>query len=392
MDPPFTYNSFNLLHVMKKMILLAATMAATLPGIAQTDTIQYRTFQGYLNPHERGTIHIPDILGYRTIKADLHLHTHQSDGGVAPYFRAWEAYQEGLDAIALTDHQPTPRYNKNPDGNISHLQAVKDAEDRGITLIRGAELTSMAWRANFKDVGHLNLLFTTDNNRYFPRTDDVTAHQADSVLAVAQADSVWVTANHPGWPDKDSEFSQWLIGQIKKGRVHGVEIFNDFEFYPRAIDYVYDYNLTPIGATDCHWPIAWRFDLKRAHRPMTLIFARDNSVAAIREALFARRSVAYSDNTLAGRKEYVEPLLRASVTAEKTGRTRKGKIEVALKNVSDIPYSFADPATNRLMVAAPLTTTYVWMDDAEMKHTWLVRNIYIRPDKHLEIQPLSLQR
>ena len=80
------------------------------------------------------------------------------------------------------------------------------------------------------------------------------------------------------------------------------------------------------------------------------------------------------------------------MTAEKTGRTRKGKIEVALKNVSDIPYRFADPATNRLMVAAPLTTTYVWMDDAEMKHTWLVRNIYIRPDKHLEIQPLSLQR
>ena len=65
---------------------------------------------------------------------------------------------------------------------------------------------------------------------------------------------------------------------------------------------------------------------------------------------------------------------------------------MALKNVSDIPYPFADPATNRLMVAAPLTTTYVWMDDAEMKHTWLVRNIYIRPDKHLEIQPLSLQR
>ena len=106
------------------MILLAAAMAATLPGKAQTDTIQYRTFQGYLNPHERGTIHIPDILGYRTIKADLHLHTHQSDGGVAPYFRVWEAYQEGLDAIALTDHQPMPRYNKNPDGNISHLQAV----------------------------------------------------------------------------------------------------------------------------------------------------------------------------------------------------------------------------------------------------------------------------
>ena len=109
---------------MKKHILLAIALITTSSCLAQTDTIQYRTFKGYLSQHNRGTIHIPDILGYRTIKADLHLHTHQSDACVAPYFRVWEAYQEGLDAIALTDHQPQPRYNKNPDGNISHLQAM----------------------------------------------------------------------------------------------------------------------------------------------------------------------------------------------------------------------------------------------------------------------------
>lgn len=377
---------------MKKHILLAIALIATSSCLAQTDTIQYRTFKGYLNQHNRGTIHIPDILGYRTIKADLHLHTHQSDACVAPYFRVWEAYQEGLDAIALTDHQPQPRYNKNPDGNISHLQAMRDAEVKSITLIRGAELTSHAYKGNYKDVGHLNILFTTDNNRYYPRTDDLNAHQADSILAIAQADSVWVTTNHPGWPDKDSEFSAWLIGQIKKGRIQGVEIFNDQEFYPRAIDYVYDYNLAPIGATDCHWPIAWRFDLSRAHRPMTLIFARDNSVKAIREALFDRRAVAYADNTLAGRKEYVEPLLRASLSVQKTGRKNKTGYEVAITNASDIPYTLADTTTNRLIAAVPLTTTHVWMTSDEMGRLWLVTNIYIRPNKHLEIQPLSLQR
>ena len=350
------------------------------------DPLQYRVLEGYLNKHPRGRIAIPDILGYKTIKADLHLHTMQSDGQVTPSFRVQEAYEEGLDAIAITDHQPTPRYNNISDGNFSYEQALKTAKKFKITLIRGAEVTGY-YKGN---VGHMNFLFTTDNNRYYPRHDDnVEPATADSLLRQAQADGVWVTTNHPGWPDHDSELSDFLIQQIKAGRIHGVEVFNDQEFYPRAIDYLYDYNLTPIGATDCHLPIAYRFNLKRAFRAMTLIFAKDGSEAAIKEAMFARRTIAYADNLLAGKQPYVEALLKASVKLSSPVVSKKSKtVTLRFTNVSAIPYTLREKTSGTTILVKPLDTTEVTCAPTEMESEWEVTNIYVRPTVHLSL-PLS---
>jgi histidinol phosphatase-like PHP family hydrolase len=47
---------------------------------------------------------VPDLPGYKTLKADFHLHTVFSDGEVWPTTRVAEAWRDGLDVIALTDH------------------------------------------------------------------------------------------------------------------------------------------------------------------------------------------------------------------------------------------------------------------------------------------------
>ena len=52
----------------------------------------------------RTEINIPDIPGYLTLKCDFHMHTVFSDGDVWPTVRVQEAWVEGLDAIAITDH------------------------------------------------------------------------------------------------------------------------------------------------------------------------------------------------------------------------------------------------------------------------------------------------
>lgn len=379
---------------MKNIVILLLLAGATMLAQAQTaDSLQYRILKGYLRNHDRQEIHIPDILGYKTIKADLHLHTHQSDGNVTPRFRVYEAYEEGLDAIAITDHQASSRYNHTTDGNISHLQAVLAAQQKHITLIRGAEVTAISDGPHYKDVGHLNFLFTSDNNRYYPQSADrdITPAIADSLLARAQTDSVWVTSNHPGWPDKDSELSAFIIRQMRKGRVQGIEIFNDQEFYPRAIDYIYDYNLAPIGGTDCHFPIAYRFDLTRAHRDLTLIFARDNSEAAIREAMFARRTVAYADNVLAGRQEFVEAIVRQSVSMQPQPKKRGRNIEVTFTNKSDIPYTLIEPESHTTLMVAPLSATTALIPAHCLERTWMVQNVYIRSAEHLAICLASLQ-
>ena len=44
------------------------------------------------------------IGGYIPLKADLHLHTYFSDGHLSSSARVREAWLDGLDAIAVTDH------------------------------------------------------------------------------------------------------------------------------------------------------------------------------------------------------------------------------------------------------------------------------------------------
>lgn len=52
----------------------------------------------------RDRIEIPGFSNYETLKCDFHTHTVFSDGLVWPDARIYEAWQEGLDAIAITDH------------------------------------------------------------------------------------------------------------------------------------------------------------------------------------------------------------------------------------------------------------------------------------------------
>ncbi|MCX6329637.1 MAG: hypothetical protein NTZ85_09025, partial [Bacteroidia bacterium] len=57
-----------------------------------------------VRPHYRQEILLPNIPGYLTLKCDFHLHTVFSDGVVWPTVRVNEAWEDGLDAIAITDH------------------------------------------------------------------------------------------------------------------------------------------------------------------------------------------------------------------------------------------------------------------------------------------------
>lgn len=64
----------------------------------------------------REEINFPDILNYTTLKGDFHMHSVFSDGNVWPNQRVDEAWREGYDVIALTDHieyQPKKRLPKN---------------------------------------------------------------------------------------------------------------------------------------------------------------------------------------------------------------------------------------------------------------------------------------
>ena len=49
-------------------------------------------------------IDLPSVDGFNAYTADLHMHTIYSDAQVTPEMRVYEAYLEGLDILAITDH------------------------------------------------------------------------------------------------------------------------------------------------------------------------------------------------------------------------------------------------------------------------------------------------
>ena len=92
---------------------------------------------------------------------------------------------------------------------------------------------------------------------------------------------------------------------------------------------------------------------------LTLVFATERSEEGIREALDARRTLAYFHGTLVGNAEYLTKLISASLKTRHVG----GRMEVT--NVSDITYTMTQgdalyvfPARKTAIVpvlAGPLT-------------------------------------
>ena len=107
---------------------------------------------------QRNVVTIPGFDGYQTLKCDFHIHTAFSDGSVWPDMRVEEAWQEGLDAIAITDHieyRPHKELLKG-DLNESFKIAKKRGDELGFVVIHGSEITRS------KPLGHLNALFLQD--------------------------------------------------------------------------------------------------------------------------------------------------------------------------------------------------------------------------------------
>lgn len=103
-------------------------------------------------------INIPDVLGYKTLKCDFHMHTVFSDGQVWPTVRVDEAWRHGLDAISITDHIEYQPHKQDIPTNHSRPYeiALRRAQEKNILLIKGTEIT--------RDTppGHFNAIFLED--------------------------------------------------------------------------------------------------------------------------------------------------------------------------------------------------------------------------------------
>ena len=395
---------------MKKLLFFAALLMASAAS-AQTH------YQDAGNPEllrhhqdktrQRREIILPEVNGYTVFKADLHTHSIFSDGSVTPEFRVQEAWHDGLDVMAVTEHleyrpyeqkmvnflndllpEGTKATNTNiigtgktdKDGIKSDLNypvrlAEAAAKGYGLTIIPGIEITRTP-----ETIGHFNALFTKDNN---------IIHDTDPLQAFrnARAQGALVMNNHPGWRRKNLDMSEPERKAYAEKLIDGVEVMNTGEFYPGVIDQAIEQKVFMASNTDVHGSTVedYQFTGEGLFRNMTFILAKDNSLESLKEALKACRTLAYSFGTIAGEESLLKAFFKASI-ATKVVYTNpsNGNRTVRLTNTSSIPYTFRIGGGNitTLKAFSSVQTTVAKDGKIVVK----VENMWSGKDSHPEVE------
>lgn len=311
---------------------------------------------------------LPNIEGYKTLKCDFHTHTVFSDGLVWPTIRVEEAISEGLDAIAISDHLEYLPHKKlvSTDKNISSQIAKRHAIGKNLVVIAAAEIT------RWMPPGHFNVLFVQDANK-------LVQNDFLAVIEEAISQDAFIFWNHPGWivhqPDRVVRWYDIHQTLVDRAYLHGIEFANYHEHYPAAAGLAKKHNLTFLANSDIHNLSHKAFLKDYAHRPLTLVFAEKKNEKFIREALFARRTIALSvDDILAG----PEALLRDFIKACLEFKREDSKLLV--KNLAELPFKIQDENKN-IYYLAPLS-------EIELPYTeiFTILNTYIDKNEHLLLE------
>ena len=290
-------------------------------------------------PHPSGHEHsrlieFPNIDSFLTLSCDFHIHTVFSDGSVWPDIRVQEAIKDGVDAISLTEHleyQPHLADIPHPDRNRSYDLAEALARPYDLMVIRGSEITRSL------PPGHNNALFIEDANR-------LMIEDSVEVFQEANRQGAFVFWDHPNWiaQQQDGMATMNPVQErlIKEGLLHGIEVVNDLTYSDEALQIALDYNLTIMATSDIHGLVDWQFQIPQGgHRPVTLVFAKERSPEAIKEALLNRRTVAWYNNTLIGRDTLLGPLIQSSLNVTKASyQGPSAVVDVVIENTSDVAY------------------------------------------------------
>lgn len=341
---------------MKRGIILSLFVTAIFFGANAQEKIVHAHRTCNENYNRRTEIILPQVNGYNIYKGDFHIHTSYSDGRVNPAGRVDEAWRDGLDVMAITDHYEGRRYEKrmlkvlapyNKDGvptkyqsgfdancikadfNEIHEAAVeqRDRSNYNMTIIKGCEMAR-----DSKTHGHFCCLFLEDINTVY----DFDLKEA---FKKVHKQGGLVVHNHPAWNRDTSDKTPFHEEVYSAGLIDGVEVANGYSFYPQIIRRCREEKLFMLGCTDAHGMTAHKYKDCGSFRTMTFIFAKENTEKAIKEALLKRRTIAYSGGELFGEEQWLKDYLNAAVEFRLLGESQDGKsCTYLLTNHTSITY------------------------------------------------------
>lgn len=390
---------------MKRLLTLTLALTATLSASAQYFFAPHATNPDMvpLTIHQykeiRKEIILPQVRGLNIYKADLHTHTIFSDGAVTPEFRVQEAWYDGLDVIAITEHieyrgyeqtmidflegyvpentkaintvlmdEPASKKGIQTDLNLPIRLAEKTAARYGITVIPGAEISRTP-----EKIGHYNALFVKDvNTIYHP--------DCYESFRLAKKQGALIVHNHPGWRRTSMEIGPFEQKAYDEGLIDGIETFNSADIYPLAIERAKKYNFFTVGATDAHGSISRDYTSVHPIRNLTMIFAKDKSLESLREAMDNKLTVAYAWGHMTGETGLLSDLFKASIQRRVERTDADGSSTVALTNTTSINYALRVNGCTPFPLNS-FTTVYVTVPAGE-KLLVSVENMWCGAEEH----------
>ena len=348
-----------------------AFFISLLAVLCQGATAQFYTTQNraaairfFNRPTERREIILPTIDGYTLYKADFHTHTIYSDGDVTPRQRVREAWYDGLDILAITDHLEIRTYEKfmlkvlapynktsepfkyehagianKKDKNapvLANLNAAYDEavyyaerENLPIMLVRGTEI----WR-DTKSIGEYNALFLKDIN--------AICHPDlfETFRRVKEQGGV-IMHNHPGYTRTTTDIAEGEQARAyEEGWIDGVEAVNSTSLHPQIIRRCIEKGLFIAANTDAHRPTSHDWSAGgEFFRTMTFILAKSCTEQDIKEALKKGRTIGYVANNLVGEESLLAKFLNQAVTCRVVAQnSEKGTRTYSITNNCSVPF------------------------------------------------------
>jgi len=235
--------------------------------------------------------------------------------------------------------------------------------------------------------GHFNALFITD-------------------AALIAKDSVWdnfeeaikqgtfLQWNHPGWKSQQLDGIPRMYEMhhrlIKNGWLHGIEYANGTEYYPLVFTFCKQHNIALMGNSDVHGIISEIYKPpENTNRPMTLVFAKERSHEALKEAMFAGRTMVYFKDILAGREEFVKPFFYQCISVARPFYENNSNTFFEVTNKSDIPFYLINGvpgAPASLTLAANSVTRIVLSKKVTAPLVYDIKNVFTGEDEALKVE------
>ena len=294
--------------------------------------IEQRGFDQINAPLARRPAAFPKAGEYQVLLGDFHTHTCTDgcEGNHTPEGKAREAWADGLDVLAITDH-----YTVN-----AYPAARPEAERLELLLIPGEEIPV----EDSAFVGHVISL------------GPARAMKGPSLngllRAIRSADGLTILA-HPYY-EKGDERCAAAVAALAAGLFDGVELHSastcrshahgattlaGATYFERAWEWHKQYGLTLFACSDSHYYTAWEPSAERAR---TIIFAAEKTWPAVRDALRQGRTLAWFDGAVWGDRQWLDALWETSVewpsTCALLVRENRRLTEMSVTNKSQFPF------------------------------------------------------